>query len=408
MKPLQSATLTILAFACPGEALTQSAVSHAQAPLADAARLVQDPSVRIVENYVNPLYAVSRSMGAAAPGELQPRPSGDPQALSLSSCYDNTLSGSPYYDLAAGREIVDFGNKSCGSSNIVGKIGFGVRTTQLPVSQGGPGFRIGLRLYGSSTNGANPGALGPLVADYTIIGDGVPFAPAPAAYIQGELTLPTPVIIGDYNFFAGWTGFGWSYYWKENATDPLLAATAGGACATFFSPDPNTGTYDCLASYVYPSETGPYLGSSTPSPGLGSLYLELWEEDPFPATIAFRNAAPNVPSYSCNPIIIGGTWSPQVLVVQSGHTLGLVFGFDTPVSVALGGGQVVLVADGGSGELLGFAPRPGPLASWSLTVPFDLSLVGRYVGTQAIAYGAGAGVTTYSLTNAIDCTIGTF
>ena len=158
--------------------------------------VVQDPSVRIVENYVNPAYARPRA-GASSGGHavaVVPGSASPPgrQELSLSSCYQNTASGTFYYDLEPDTELADWGSKQCGSSNIVGKIGFGVRTTRLPVSQGGSGFRIGMRLHAS---GGGPGVRGALIADYTIAGDGVPFAPLPAALIADELVLPTPIVV---------------------------------------------------------------------------------------------------------------------------------------------------------------------------------------------------------------------
>lgn len=389
-------------------AITVSGRAHAQTlgevPLQQTS--AQHPSVRVVQNYVNPDFARPRATplaSGAGMNQLFGRTPAGRSALSLSSCYANTNNGSSYFDLTVNREIADWGSKACGSTNIVGKIGFGIRTTNLPVSQGGPGFRIGMRLHGS---GGGPGVRGPLIADYTISGDGVPFAPAPAALITGEFVLPTPIIVGDYNPFGGWDFFHWSYYHVENATDPLLVTTTGAPCGAFFSgSDPSTGTYDCIEQYI--SSTGLSLGQFTPFPGLGSLYLQLWEEDPFPALIQIRQQAPNVLSYSCDPIVIGDTWDASVNVSQSGHSLALVFGFDTPFSLTLSGGQVLLVLDAGSGEMLGLTSMGGPLANFSVAVPFDLALVGRYVGTQAIAYGSGVGVTTFALTNAVDCTIGT-
>ena len=371
----------------------------------------QDPSVRIIENYINPKYARPRSSGGRGnPGRgSSPMSIGDYQPiskneLSLSSCYENTSLTGGFLNMFPGREYADWASKSCGSSDIVGRIGFGIRTSNLPISQGGPGWRIGMRLHQTTDS---LGTRGALIADYTLTGAGAPFVGMPAAVIVGELDLPTPIVVGDYDFFAGWIGFTWSYYFQEFETGALLVATTGSPCASPLSPpDPITNTYDCIVEYDLASGTP--LNSFTPAPGQGSLYLQLWEEDPFAAQIGFRSQSPNVDSYSCGTMVIGQTWDADVLVVQSGHTSALVFGFDTPLSFTLSSGYNLLIGDGGSGEMLGLTTTPGPLASFSLTVPFDLSLVGRYVGTQGIVIGGGTGAGPYALTNAIDCTIGTY
>ena len=101
--------------------------------------------------------------------------------------------------------------------------------------------------------------------------------------------------------------------------------------------------------------------------------------------------------------MIGRPWTGAVDLTTTGHAFALVIAFDRPIELLLAGGQWLLVADGGSGELFGFLPRPGPLAVFSGAIPLDLSLVGAYVGSQAIHVG---GVAPFALSNAMDLTIG--
>ena len=396
--------LATLALLCAPAAQDALVVPATKAPV------VADPTMRIVENYVNPDYARPRRAGRRSNG-LPTGPGikalGDPQLanrqdLSLSLCYDNSRSGTAFWDTFFGTEIVDQASKQCGSSNIVGRIGAGIRTENLPVSQGGPGWTIGLRIYMGTGSGP-----GPLVADYTLSGDGVPFPTQPAAYIVQEMDLPTPIYVGDYGLFTtGWLDFHWSYYRIEAETDPLLVTTTGGGCG-FTIPDPLTATRDCLVERDL--ATGTTLQIFETGVGLGSLYLQMWEEDPFEALTADRNHPANVLAYTAEPIVIGQDWDASVSAFVAGHSTSLLFGFDTPSSLVLGGGQVLLVADlGGSGEMLGLGAVVDPVADFVIPVPYDLSLVGRYVGTQAIVWGGGGGAGPFRLTNAIDCTIGTY
>lgn len=310
-----------LALLGPANTLAQSTFRGRAVALSTPVEVHHDPSARIVERYVDPAWAVPRSVapgrGPAASGAVAPAPGRAPredrQELLQGICFDNSVTTSAWYDLSSyPQEVVDFGGKSCGSSGLVGIIGFAVRTTRLPVVLGGPGYRIGLRIY----NNTNLSGLGTVIADYEIVGDGEPFAPGGAAYLTGMLHLPTPLRVPDYNPFAGSVGLGWSYYWIEDGTDPLLARTLGPPCDMVFTQpsDPTTGTFDCLYDYDYPAGPSTYFGRIQPLVGMSSLYLRLWEEVPYLAQANSYTVSPNLQVYSAFAPVIGEPWSGQVLI----------------------------------------------------------------------------------------------
>lgn len=120
-----------------------------------------------------------------------------------------------------------------------------------------------------------------------------------------------------------------------------------------------------------------------------------------------RNGGSNPLSYSAGPAIFGGTWSANVDLTTTGHSLAILIAFDSPISIGLGGGQTLLCVDlGGSGELLtggGLGPVAGPSASFLLAMPNDLAFCNASFCSQAIHFG---GVTPFALSNAVDVTLG--
>ena len=64
---------------------------------------------------------------------------------------------------------------------------------------------------------------------------------------------------------------------------------------------------------------------------------------PVQAAAAFRNAGPNPASYQADAPVLAGTFEATVDLGGSGHTQALVIGFESPLSVALGAGQTLLV-----------------------------------------------------------------
>ena len=133
----------------------------------------------------------------------------------------------------------------------------------------------------------------------------------------------------------------------------------------------------------------------------GAVYtLFLGEE--LQASAQLRNAGSNPQVYTAGAPVLGTT---AILTVDTaGYSMARPFGFDTPVSIALGTGSTLLVLNqGGSGELLKLPARPGPLATFQLTVPNTTSLCGLRIYSQALLFG---GSVPFALSNAQDLIIG--
>jgi hypothetical protein len=111
----------------------------------------------------------------------------------------------------------------------------------------------------------------------------------------------------------------------------------------------------------------------------------------------------NPASYAMGRPLVGTTVVASVDLSTTGHALALLIGYDTPGEVVLHGGQVLLVADGGSGELLQLGAQPGPLASFSIDIPNEPALCGFQLATQAGHFGGGA---PFALSNAQDLVLG--
>jgi len=121
------------------------------------------------------------------------------------------------------------------------------------------------------------------------------------------------------------------------------------------------------------------------------------------ASATFRNAGANPASYDA-------VWPPKLgyyyrgtvdLAGTTGHVFAWLVGYAGPTTLALGGGQVLLVdVSAAGGELLGEAMQPGPIATFDVLVPFDLTFLGFEASTQALHFGGG--VTPFALSNAQD------
>jgi len=123
------------------------------------------------------------------------------------------------------------------------------------------------------------------------------------------------------------------------------------------------------------------------------------------ASATFRNAGSNPASYTTSLPIIGTTVSGAVdLGGTTGHTAAWLVGYADPLTLPLGGGQVLLVDPLHEwGELLGLSLELGPVASFAFDIPHFPILVGWWFSAQAIHFG---GVTPFALSNAQDFVIG--
>jgi hypothetical protein len=122
------------------------------------------------------------------------------------------------------------------------------------------------------------------------------------------------------------------------------------------------------------------------------------------ATATQRNSGTNPNSYVANAPVLGGTFDATLDVGSTGHTMGAVVGFRTPLNLLLSGGQTLLVnvADPES-ELLGAVLSAGPVVVISNAVPADCALDSFDLSTQGIHIG---GVTPFLLSNAYDLRVG--
>ena len=69
------------------------------------------------------------------------------------------------------------------------------------------------------------------------------------------------------------------------------------------------------------------------------------------AVVIFRNAGSNPPSYAADPLVVGSAFTATVDNNVASQATSLLFAFDSPITLTLGGGQTLLCIDLGSGEL---------------------------------------------------------
>jgi len=119
------------------------------------------------------------------------------------------------------------------------------------------------------------------------------------------------------------------------------------------------------------------------------------------ASVTSRTAGTNVASYSATAPVLGEVWTATVDLTTTGHCFAQVRFHTAPASIPLASGAFLLLG----GALLGRSPLlPGPVAQYAANLPADPSLSGLTVFSQAAHFG---GVVPYTLTNALDLTLGT-
>jgi hypothetical protein len=213
-------------------------------------------------------------------------------------CFDNSIDDDNWLDgllYPAGQELYDWGVKACGGSRFVEAITVGIGSMAQPVSQGGPGGAITLRIYEGGTGNGSPGTL-----VRTIPLTGLPS-------VQGPLICPVllRVNLGAQSFRLPDGPIGWSYENQDGLTAPLLVDV-----------DPSTGTEDFLDLYIPPPATpasyastfqlGP--GGLSNDPKENSFYLKIFQNDVL-ATVTNvpLGANPDV-LRSPEPPILGANW----------------------------------------------------------------------------------------------------
>ena len=200
-------------------------------------------------------------------------------------------------------------------------------------------------------------------------------------------------------------------YRGDGNTGPLLCVAGDGAGG----PEPCTGLLSVFDIWV-PDTKGVCLGTfffgGPPASDWVSWYGQIARAElSTPAAVVTRNAAPNkAGSLACPPAVLGGVL--DLTVLTPGKVAAILFAFDTPVTLPLSGGQVLLCIDAGSGELLtggGLAALPTggsvggcPELAASVPVPKNLTLCGLAFSVQAISFGPPP----FALSNACDMTVG--
>jgi len=123
-------------------------------------------------------------------------------------------------------------------------------------------------------------------------------------------------------------------------------------------------------------------------------------------TAFVRNPGPNPESYTAPSWPdLGSPFSLQVdLGGTTNHSFAMLVAYTEPLTLVLGGGQVLLVDPTSfGGELTGMPWLPGPQAQFSFLLPLDYTLAGFELSSQAIHFG---GVQPFALSNALDIQLG--
>ena len=134
-------------------------------------------------------------------------------------CFDNSIDDDNYLDgllYPSGQELYDWGVKTCGGSRFVDAITIGIGSSAVPVSSGGPGGSITLRIYEGGTGFGNPGTL-----VTTIPMTGLPSFPGPII-----CPVILRVLLGSQSCRLHDGPIAWSYDNQDGLTAPLPVETS--------------------------------------------------------------------------------------------------------------------------------------------------------------------------------------
>ncbi len=142
-------------------------------------------------------------------------------------------------------------------------------------------------------------------------------------------------------------------------------------------------------------------GSSNLVAGDNNGYEDIFVNDSVTtATVTSRNGGANPSSYTADAVVLGAMWNASVDLTTTGHDYAFVLGTVVPANLTLAGGQVLLIS---GAEVFELPLKPGPIATWSVPIPNDLTFAGLRIYSQA---GHLFGVMPYALSNAQDLCIG--
>ena len=316
------------------------------------------------------------------------RPVVDANAAVAGPCFDNSYS--PYvwslFNLIMD-EIVDWGVKTCGDTDVVTSFTFAYNTRALDPNLGGPGAAMTFSLY-EGTNGF--GHLGTQVASFAFTGlPGSPVAGQPSPwpiYITVDLS-DAPILVPDGNL-------GWGYMNDDNRSGPLLA----------FAPNAALGTRDALDVYTPgPATNGHYTGTfNWAGSYLGSFYFQLEEAD---GSVVANSTVVNGTGVNpmllteLSPPVLGTNWLGRVDMSGYPASPASVIVFSTTaIPPFLTGWGEALVDPNAMGTILDIG-----YTLHSMPLPLVPDLAGYVVHTQgALFLGNGQLV----LTNGVDLSLG--
>lgn len=215
----------------------------------------------------------------------------------------------------------------------------------------------------------------------------------------------------DYAYFVGpgipAIGAGWTHYdfdIPSQSTDAVPSGWTGGWVGDPVNFRPGIDWNDVIESVdrVEIWFIDPSFFAIIQNWDVGVDNLEI--ETQFLAQQTQRQGLPNPQSYTSTPPVLGTTVVCTVDLSTTGHTTAFLVGYQSALDVALGNGARLLVnvADP-NGELLALPSQGGPLATFGVAIPCDVSLAGLEVYTQALHL---FGVTPFALSNSVDWTLG--
>lgn len=328
-------------------------------------------------------------------------------------CYVDTDTVGFFTSTTAGTTFIDWGilggtatTQCAGLSNIVSNFNFAYATSSLDTSVQGPGASLTVSFYTNWTGFCADSGNAPVA---TFAFTGMPGFSGTSTGIGSGYAF-TVDLSGGFEFCMPDGRFGYGYAGDGN-TGPFLVQTGDGAGG----PEPTTGNLDVFDIWV-PDTSGVCLGSfffGGPPNDFSSWYGQVARADlTSSATVTTRNCPPNkAGSLSCSTAVLGANLSFTVLT--PGKAFAILFAFDTPFKIALGGGQVLLCLDfGGNGELLtggGLPTTPTgntvggcPEFATVAPVPKNLTLCGFSICVQTIMFGPAP----FALSNACDLVLG--
>ena len=291
-------------------------------------------------------------------------------------------------------ELIDWGVKAGGVSNIVDSFSFGYATDAPGAAVGGPGATLEISFYEGNTGF---GVLGTEVARFSFTGlPGSTTGGVSGFFLDVDLTGGPGFCLPD-----GPIGYGYCSADLVNSTGPILVDVT--VCST-------NGTIDAFDVYTCPATTGPYIGTfNLMTPNISSFYMEINEDDATEVATTTPNNGTGINPVLLDdggtPAIIGQTWPATIDISTSGYnsSVGLWTVGSLGAPIFLAGGEVILNILDPNGFVITNAVIAQAVNDHSVFVVKDLTLIGIDLTCQGLLFG---GIPGYQLTNAIEIHLG--